>query len=68
MSTSPCFAVELVRRHGGSISAEHGIGLIKRGELARYKDPVALARYLHHTILGLRRQQQHAAFVGSFLY
>jgi FAD/FMN-containing dehydrogenase len=26
----------------GSISAEHGIGLIKRDELARYKDPVAL--------------------------
>jgi FAD/FMN-containing dehydrogenase len=27
---------------GGSISAEHGIGLIKRDELVRYKDPVAL--------------------------
>jgi FAD/FMN-containing dehydrogenase len=26
----------------GSISAEHGIGLIKRDELLRYKDPVAL--------------------------
>jgi FAD/FMN-containing dehydrogenase len=26
----------------GSISAEHGVGLIKRDELARYKDPVAL--------------------------
>ena len=26
----------------GSIAAEHGIGLIKRDELARYKDPVAL--------------------------
>lgn len=26
----------------GSISAEHGIGLIKREELAHYKDPVAL--------------------------
>ncbi|NBB82980.1 MAG: FAD-binding protein [Alphaproteobacteria bacterium] len=27
---------------GGSISAEHGIGLLKRAELARRKDPVAL--------------------------
>jgi len=26
----------------GSISAEHGIGLIKRDELVLYKDPVAL--------------------------
>jgi FAD/FMN-containing dehydrogenase len=26
----------------GSISAEHGIGLIKRDELPHYKDPVAL--------------------------
>ena len=28
---------------GGSISAEHGIGLLKRAELARRKDPTALA-------------------------
>ncbi|MBL8560237.1 MAG: FAD-binding oxidoreductase [Hyphomonadaceae bacterium] len=28
---------------GGSISAEHGIGVFRRGELARFKDPVALA-------------------------
>lgn len=27
---------------GGSISAEHGIGRLKRDSLARYKDPVAL--------------------------
>jgi FAD/FMN-containing dehydrogenase len=27
---------------GGSISAEHGIGRLKRGELAHYKDPVSL--------------------------
>jgi D-lactate dehydrogenase (cytochrome) len=33
----------VVRRHGGSISAEHGIGVLKRDELARTKDPVALA-------------------------
>jgi FAD/FMN-containing dehydrogenase len=26
----------------GSIAAEHGVGLIKRDELPRYKDPVAL--------------------------
>ncbi|WUR15872.1 FAD-binding oxidoreductase [[Empedobacter] haloabium] len=31
-----------VARHEGSISAEHGIGALKRDELARYKDPVAL--------------------------
>jgi len=31
-----------VHAHGGSISAEHGIGQLKRGELARYKSPVAL--------------------------
>ena len=27
---------------GGSISAEHGIGQLKRGELELYKSPVAL--------------------------
>ncbi len=32
----------IVVRHGGSISAEHGIGQLKRAELAKYKDPVAL--------------------------
>jgi len=29
--------------HGGSISAEHGIGQLKRGALARFKDPAGLA-------------------------
>ncbi|MGO4524880.1 FAD-binding oxidoreductase [Microvirga sp. 2MCAF35] len=33
---------DIVHAMNGSISAEHGIGLIKRDELARYKDPVAL--------------------------
>jgi FAD/FMN-containing dehydrogenase len=33
---------DLVARYGGSFSAEHGIGQLKREELARYKDPVAL--------------------------
>ncbi len=32
----------LVIAMGGSFSAEHGIGTLKRGLLARYKDPVAL--------------------------
>ncbi len=32
----------IVARMGGSISAEHGIGLIKREELPLYKDPVSL--------------------------
>ncbi len=35
------FAV--VARHGGSISAEHGIGVMKRELLPKVKDPVALA-------------------------
>ena len=34
---------DLVASMNGSISAEHGIGLAKRDELPRYKDPVALA-------------------------
>jgi FAD/FMN-containing dehydrogenase len=33
---------DIVRSMKGSISAEHGIGLIKRDELPHYKDPVAL--------------------------
>ena len=34
---------DCVRSFGGSISAEHGIGRLKRELLPRYKDPVALA-------------------------
>ncbi|HVN41864.1 MAG TPA: FAD-binding oxidoreductase, partial [Steroidobacteraceae bacterium] len=34
---------EIVRQFRGSISAEHGIGQLKRAELARYKGPAALA-------------------------
>ncbi|HEY8266755.1 MAG TPA: FAD-binding oxidoreductase, partial [Steroidobacteraceae bacterium] len=33
---------DLVASHGGSISAEHGIGQSKVGELERYEDPAAL--------------------------
>ena len=33
---------DLVARHGGSFSAEHGIGQSKVGELERYEDPAAL--------------------------
>ncbi|HMN21570.1 MAG TPA: FAD-binding oxidoreductase [Ottowia sp.] len=33
---------DAVARHGGSISAEHGIGSLKVHELPRYKSPVAL--------------------------
>ena len=33
---------DIVAAMHGSISAEHGIGLIKRDELLRYKDPVAI--------------------------
>jgi D-lactate dehydrogenase (cytochrome) len=34
---------DLVARYDGSFSAEHGIGQLKRGELARYATPAALA-------------------------
>jgi len=37
------FVHDLVTRWGGSISAEHGIGQLKRDELARLGDPVHLA-------------------------
>ncbi|EPX77958.1 FAD-binding oxidoreductase [Salipiger mucosus] len=33
---------DIVVKMGGSFSAEHGVGLAKRGELRRYRDPVAL--------------------------
>ena len=33
---------ELIATYRGSISAEHGIGQLKRDELAKYKNPVAL--------------------------
>ena len=42
---------DMVTRWGGSISAEHGIGQLKIGELERLGDPVAL---------GLMRQVKHA--------
>ena len=34
---------DAVTRHGGSISAEHGIGVLKREELVERKSPVALS-------------------------
>lgn len=34
---------ELAARLGGSFSAEHGVGVLKRGELDRYRSPEALA-------------------------
>ena len=34
---------DLVAQHDGSISAEHGIGRLKVGDLERYADPVKLA-------------------------
>jgi FAD/FMN-containing dehydrogenase len=42
---------DAVQAHGGSISAEHGIGVLKREELQRRKSPVAL---------GLMRAIKHA--------
>jgi FAD/FMN-containing dehydrogenase len=42
----------IVLKHGGSISAEHGIGVMKRDVLPQYKDPVAidLMRTLKRTL------------------
>jgi len=34
---------DCVQRHGGSISAEHGIGTLRAATLPRYKDAQALA-------------------------
>jgi FAD/FMN-containing dehydrogenase len=33
---------DLIARYGGSFSAEHGIGQLKRAELQHYKNPVAM--------------------------
>ena len=43
---------EVVARHGGSISAEHGVGQLKRDLLPGVKDPVALdlMRVLKHAL------------------
>jgi FAD/FMN-containing dehydrogenase len=43
---------DLVRGFGGSISAEHGIGRLRREELPRYKSPLELAlmRRLKHAL------------------
>jgi len=43
---------DIVAGLGGSISAEHGIGMLKREEMKRYKDPVAidLMRTLKHAL------------------
>ncbi|MCF2525588.1 FAD-binding oxidoreductase [Bradyrhizobium sp. G127] len=42
----------VVAKHGGSISAEHGIGVLKRDELPRVKDPVAfdIMRSIKHLL------------------
>ena len=37
------FVHDLVTEFGGSISAEHGIGQLKRDELGRLGDPAALS-------------------------
>jgi FAD/FMN-containing dehydrogenase len=33
---------DLVARHGGSISAEHGLGALRREEIARYKSGIEI--------------------------
>jgi FAD/FMN-containing dehydrogenase len=47
-----------VHAHGGSISAEHGVGQLKVDELPRYKDPVELA---------LMRRLKHALDPGGIM-
>jgi FAD/FMN-containing dehydrogenase len=42
-ATINAMVYDAVQRRGGSISAEHGIGRLKREELGRRKDPTALA-------------------------
>jgi FAD/FMN-containing dehydrogenase len=37
------FVHDIVVRHGGTISAEHGLGVLRRDEAARFKSPVELA-------------------------
>ena len=37
-----CIVYEVVARLDGSISAEHGLGQLKREEITRYKDPLEL--------------------------
>ena len=48
---------DAVQAHGGSISAEHGIGALKREELARRKSPVALdlMRAIKHALDPMQR-------------
>jgi D-lactate dehydrogenase (cytochrome) len=43
---------EVVKKHDGSISAEHGVGVMKRDILPKYKDPTAieLMRTLKRTL------------------
>jgi FAD/FMN-containing dehydrogenase len=43
---------DIVNRLGGSISAEHGLGQLKREEIKRYKDPLELElmRNIKHTL------------------
>ncbi len=48
---------EQVRAHGGSISAEHGIGSLKAHTLPEYKDPVAL-NWMHRIKAALDPQQR----------
>ncbi len=41
-NTVNALVYEAVARHGGSFSAEHGVGALKVAELTRYEPPVAL--------------------------
>ena len=38
-----CLVHDLVHELGGSVSAEHGIGRLKTGDLEKYGDPAKLA-------------------------
>ena len=49
---------DLIARYGGSISAEHGIGQLKREELLRYKHPVAIERHARDQA-GARPERHH---------
>ena len=62
---------DIVVKHNGSISAEHGLGTLRRDEAARYKSPIELAlmRAIKHAIdpLGLMNPGKVLAKRAAFL-
>ena len=57
---------DLIARYGGSFSAEHGIGRLKREELLRYKHPVAIERDALDQA-GARPERHHESRQGAVI-